>query len=645
MKATSAKKKQLYKYPQWSRGLCQCLLTFLGGWLIAGGQIYGQALPLGACFVAAQALGLRTWMALAGVVLGYFVQCEPAQAMEFSALAVLMPVTRLLFQGTVLGEKRWFLPLCCGLIAGIFGAVRLSGADELHTLLWLSKALLAGFCTRGFCRALRGNRRAGVMLAAALVLGLGGKGRYIDLGFFTAVLLSCLSGELLPAGVLGMAMDLAGGTKGGFFTAALILPPIFCSLLRLRRRELRALAYLVLPGAALLFVGKAELRDLTGIALGAVCGYALGGSSLLSETVTSTGESLCNEALEEAASMLELLGAEMPRERKLCPSETDAVFDGAAEQVCRRCAFFHRCWQNRGEETYGELSRAAEGIMQRGVARAEDFSKSFRESCCNVEGFLSAINGELDGMLYRRQYQLQLRESRRVIAREYGILADYLRAMGKETGEGSDCRYRPLVSICSASKREEQVCGDRGACFMGRENQYFILLCDGMGTGQEAAQISNYTVRLLRRLLCSGLAPESALQLLNGNMLLQGTGAFSTVDLLQIDLHSGMAQLYKWGAAPSYWRDGDEIKKIGTATPPPGVGVGENQLPWRYTLSLKGGEMLVLISDGAYGEETETAIATYRDVSPRELAALLIGGMQAEDDMTAIVISLRLSAS
>ena len=162
-----------------------------------------------------------------------------------------------------------------------------------------------------------------------------------------------------------------------------------------------------------------------------------------------------------------------------------------------------------------------------------------------------------------------------------------------------------------------------------------------MGTGEEASRLSAETVQLLEQLLRAGLAPEAALQIYNGAEVLRGADRFTTIDLLCLDLFSGAAVLYKWGSAPSYWRDKYEAKKIGTAAPPPGVGVGGENTPEQYRLSLKRGEMLVLVSDGAGGAQTEAAIAAYSGESARELAALLISGLPAEDDMTAVVISLR----
>jgi len=69
--------------------------------------------------------------------------------------------------------------------------------------------------------------------------------------------------------------------------------------------------------------------------------------------------------------------------------------------------------------------------------------------------------------------------------------------------------------------------------------------------------------------------------------------------------------------------------------------VGGGHAPEQYKLSLRNGEMLILLSDGAGGEETEGIIAGFSGDSPRELAALLIAGAAAIDDMTAVVLSLR----
>ena len=163
-----------------------------------------------------------------------------------------------------------------------------------------------------------------------------------------------------------------------------------------------------------------------------------------------------------------------------------------------------------------------------------------------------------------------------------------------------------------------------------------------MGSGREAAALSSETVHFLKKLLYSGMEPEDALQVLNGAFLLRGTGCFATVDLLWLDLVRGEGELLKWGGAPAYLRENEaHIKKMGAAALPPGVGVGGEHAPERYPVSLKSGELLILLSDGAGSEETESVLSGYTGNSPRELAALLLAGAPAEDDMTAVVLSLR----
>ena len=222
-------------------------------------------------------------------------------------------------------------------------------------------------------------------------------------------------------------------------------------------------------------------------------------------------------------------------------------------------------------------------------------------------------------------------------------MEEYLRDMQAElqAPERPKPIYQPVIGISTAGKDGNAVNGDRGTCFAGVRSDYYVVLCDGMGTGMEAAALSNDTIRLIRRLLNGGISAESALRIVNGTYLLRGTGCFATVDLLRIDLEHAEAELYKWGSAPSYLREGEKVRKIGTAALPPGVGVGGDHSPERYRLSLRRGEMLVLVSDGASEEETESAIAAFSGDSPRELAALLIAGISAEDDMTAVAISLR----
>lgn len=622
--------------------LRESLLMLVGGFLLSGARLCGQALPLAACLVAAQTLGVRAVAAAIGAAAGYFLRCDGAEAAELIALSCMALAGAAVFQGTLLPQYRWFYPCLTAGVCAILSGVELFG-EKQALLLWLVKWLSAGLSCAVFRSALHGSHAARSVLTAAVLAGLSPLLPQVDLGLLCAVALCTASRELLPAAVLGIGLDLLGATNHA--TLVLLLPAALCRCLPQKGRgTLGLLSFAVLPNTALLLLGEASL----GSCMAIIAGAALGSLAerfhwLPREMGSDTGDD-AGARLENAAQVLELLRSRLPQSAENpSASEAESVYDGAAERVCRCCARFHRCWEHRAAETYEALTGAARQIIARGTAAVEDFPPQFQENCCHMEGFVTAINTELEGMLFRRRYRMELQESRQVMAQELTSIASYLRAaqMPHPSAAVSELSFVPEVGICSVGKNGSRVSGDRGACFRGMRGDYFVLLCDGMGTGVEASRLSAETVRLLERLLRTGLAPDDALNIYNGAEVLRGADRFTTVDLLCLDLLHGEGALYKWGSAPSYLRAGAETKKIGTAAPPPGVGVGGENTPERYRLSLKRGEMLVLVSDGAGGAQTEAAIAAYSGESARELAALLISGLPAEDDMTAVVISLR----
>ena len=196
--------------------------------------------------------------------------------------------------------------------------------------------------------------------------------------------------------------------------------------------------------------------------------------------------------------------------------------------------------------------------------------------------------------------------------------------------------------MSARSRGKERANGDRCLAFAGPGCHYFVLLCDGMGTGLGAAQAGQEAGNLLRRMLQAGFPPEHALRSMNSLMVLGRNGGGVTVDLANIHLDSGTAAVYKWGAAPSFLLHRRGAEKIGTATPPPGISV-TNTRETVDKLSLRRGEALILLSDGVDGEDVLRRFSFTPDMPPGELAAEILekGCLEAEDDATAAVIRLR----
>ena len=315
--------------------------------------------------------------------------------------------------------------------------------------------------------------------------------------------------------------------------------------------------------------GAGSTANLLGIALGYAVGWLLIRTGLPSPSFAATARESAAHSLGDAAEVIDALRGQMDASGQphLAQSEADSVYDGAADRVCRCCSKFHRCWEHAADQTYYALTGAAKTILERGVATPEDFPESFRESCCHLDGFLTAVNQELEGMLYRRRYRMQMQEAQQVVSQEFSCVAEFLRDRQEEIHEPEHGRgaYAPVTGVSTARKRGNLANGDRGVCFAGPRADYYVLLCDGMGSGREAAALSSETVHFLKKLLYAGMGPENALQVLNGAFLLRGNGCFATVDLVRVDLASGEAELLKWGGAPSYLRENERlVKKMGS---------------------------------------------------------------------------------
>ena len=93
---------------------------------------------------------------------------------------------------------------------------------------------------------------------------------------------------------------------------------------------------------------------------------------------------------------------------------------------------------------------------------------------------------------------------------------------------------------------------------------------------------------------------------------------------------------------PSYVISGGEPIKIGTASPPPGLSVTDGRETVER-LSLRRGETLVLLSDGAGGEEILRACWERAGEPAAELAARILEGSQRADADDATVAVVRLS--
>ena len=629
-----------------------CLGTMAAGVLLAGCAAAGQPMPFAVCLVAAAGTPLRALAAMLGCLLGYPLFWGLQGGLEPAAAAVLVFAAVCIVGGAAMQAGDWLLPAMTAAMAGLVGLLFLVQARFTPGAVALYAVRLAAAAagTRLLCRA-AAVRSPGALLAALCLL-LNGAAAVelaagVTLGQVAAIAAAAAAAGtgsgLLLAAACGLAVDVAAVPPASL-TALLCAGALAVRCLPFRLRAAQLVSFLTTVVAGVLFTAGVMPELVPAAALGCCLAAAIPPAWFL-----DTGERAAAAAarqLEAAAAVFQELGNVLESEARVPPSDTAVIFDRASDRVCGSCVLWSQCWQQRSTETYHALCAAARPMLERGAAVREDFPRSFTDKCCRLDAFLSAVNRELDGLACRRQCDHRLREGRTVLRRQYAFLRDYLlQTAGRTAGQepAAPARYRPELGIAMAGREGHRLSGDRGACFRTPAGLYCLLLCDGMGSGPEAAEESAAAIRTVAGLIRAGVEPRAALETLNGAYILRGDGGFSTVDLLTVSLATGEGILYKWGAAPSYLLHGGRIERIGTADPPPGLGVGETHKAAEYRLSLGEESLLVLLSDGAGGEDAGRRISALAGESPKALAAALVAEAPeaGEDDRTALALCLR----
>lgn len=600
----------------------------LRGFLLSAASLGQHCQPLALSLICASS-GWPAVLTSLGAGIGYWLFWGEAGLQGLVWLVAGLPVALLLSSRPALRTMPFLLPAITGLITAATGlAFQLRWDDATPIAIYLLRILLSFCVTYLFLRSEEQQKPfAHWLVQGVWVLALAQIAPFpwLCLGFAAAGALST-GGTFAGTALGGLALDLAQITPVPM--TAVVCGIYFLRLFPGNRKWITSL----LPGIVYLPVmalsGAWDLNPLPALVAGGLMGRFLDSSA---DTPPRRGETgMAQVRLELTAGVfsqmqLLLLESDTP------PIDEGALILRAAERACGGCPNRKSC---REREAAAKLPAQ---LLHRPLLDGHDL------------GFSCRKEGRILNELHRAQEQLRTlkagrelqKESRSALVQQYQFLAEYLQDLSDELGRRARSaipRYKPRISLC-ANRREGEN-GDRCQSFSGPGCCHYILLCDGMGTGLGAISEGASAAMLLKKLLTAGFPPEYALRSLNSLCALRGLAGAVTVDLAQLQLDTGKAVLYKWGAAPSYLLTGLGAEKIGTATPPPGLSVTDARETVER-LSLRRGETLVLCSDGVGGEE---ALRCWydNDESPGELAARILesGRLNGGDDATVAVVRL-----
>lgn len=583
------------------------------------------------------------WSSLVGAMgaaLGYFHFWGGQASLEPLAGIIAVLLGTAIFTGTELRERSWFLPAMCAGITAALGFPFLLNRPTLPVAeLWayFFRALWAGVGAVIFRDPPIPPMRWGAVILGLCQVSFG---RVLDLGVAAAALAVSLhegTTGLVWALCCGLAIDLSGITE-------VMLTPVLClSLLtesltgKGKRRRVFGTALWSVP-----FLYLAGTFDpMIPMSLG-IGGMASAFFPVEKKKAPKPSPQI-TQRLEQAAESMEYLQNLLSQDR--IPMYRGEVFlEQVIERACQGCGRREQCWIMEGEENRAKLKRCILPMLERRKVQSSDLPEEFRARCRRPDGMLRAMYETMEEMRLRLQYEARQKESRKALEHQYAFLAWYLReaAHGLFLPREGEKQYEPDLGIGARGKFGPNDSGDAVVHFPGPGSRYYVVLCDGMGAGVGAARESERATEILQGMLQAGYPAKAALETLNDLYVLRDTGGFSTADLLELHLDTGRGILYKWGAAASFLKHRHAVRLLGTAAPPPGVGIGETHRAEVIRLSLQRQEVVVLVSDGLEGEETQTKIADYTGQSTKALASMLVAGPEIqEDDQTAVAICLR----
>ena len=640
---------ELLRSKEWSGKFVDCALRFALAAVLSGAQVFGGYAPLALGLTAAAGPGVRGLSAFIGASAGAFLFLPFTHALRTFATAVLIFTANNAFFDLKLYRKRFFLPLmAAGMMLSVefVYVLRDPAGEAANCLVCLLLTALGAMSGRAL---LAPEEKEHPFAALFILLGvLMAFSSYETANGFApgriasmlVVLLAAFerSGAVsVPAAVcIGLAMDLTAGDGGFTHAAAYAFAAILVSVTCRGNRV----------GSALWFVFSILCFALPMSAqIGLVLVYETLAATLLfllippkffrgrhlDTSETARSDTALRKTLTESAAAMRDLYDSVARPPKRTEENPAAIFDRAAEKVCRGCALCDYCWEKEYQRTYTALNDATAALLRRGQGRGEDFPSYFSERCIHFSSFLSAVNGELRAYLLRRQYRRLLEDDRAKAASQYAQLSELMQS-------AADGALRPVstqpvhsyeVGLSLRPKRGERVSGDSAAHFETEDGTLCLLLSDGMGCGEAAQRESSMAVRLLERFLRAGIDAPPALKTLNSALSLraESTDSFTTVDLLTLSLQTLEGELYKYGAAPSYLKRGGTVRRVTCSCLPAGLQEGSPP-PEATHIKLSPGCFLVMLSDGVADslddEWLQNLLAGWEGHDPQQLVAAIL---------------------
>ena len=200
----------------------------------------------------------------------------------------------------------------------------------------------------------------------------------------------------------------------------------------------------------------------------------------------------------------------------------------------------------------------------------------------------------------------------------------------------------------SLSSKQTELCGDNYLIKDYQNGHFLAAISDGMGKGYKAFEDSKIVLDALDSLGYCSTSVYTNIEILNLLYILQGyTERYSTLDAIDINRNSLMANIYKLGASNTYiFHDDLTFTKISNNSLPLGI---EEDITYQE-IKLKHNDVILFSSDGIFENivDEEKLIDLIKNIKhelPQKIAYAILehtltNKTKVKDDMSIIVLKI-----
>lgn len=198
----------------------------------------------------------------------------------------------------------------------------------------------------------------------------------------------------------------------------------------------------------------------------------------------------------------------------------------------------------------------------------------------------------------------------------------------------------------------EEICGDNYLIKEINNGKFVSAISDGMGKGYRAFYESDTTLKLVEDIINLNLSSNTALEILNSFYSIQEyLEEYATLDFLEINRYTKIANFYKMGASTTYiFRIDGTIEKIINKSLPFGI---EDEIS-NTSYKLSSGDLVLMSSDGIFENiidegKLQTFIESIKNLPPQRIVYELLNytlnnKIKTKDDMSIIALKIEEAA-